>query len=208
MRSRSDPLLPVLASCVALVVLGAAGAIFYPRIARLLDPPRPAILGHPPDPSASVPIWVGRGADGVALILEVMDNAETAPELDRALKAGRHHYLVLRIYNFAGPPKFIFELPASGLSSPEGGAPALPVATLLRKDVPRGLRPILAGLGAVRGLEVVKGRMGQLLLAVVGDPSRRTAFVSGKLRLDRKELAAGDLASWRAMPDWKRFKDF
>jgi hypothetical protein len=83
-----------------------------------------------------------------------------------------------------------------------------PAAFVLRPDAGEALLTVLRGLGAVARLEVAKGRSGQALLVTEGDPRRRTAFVSGDLRFERRELQRRVLASWQNRPDWEEFNDF
>jgi hypothetical protein len=198
MRERSDPLVPLLGLAVALVVVGAFGAVFYPRLVRWLGPHRASVVGQPPSPTATVPVWISRTEDGVALVIEADWDPGTAPALDRALEGGPHRYLRLSVYNFAH----------EGFASPEGGDPARPAAFLLRPDAAEHLRAVLRGLGAVRHLEVAKGCSGHALLVTAADPRRRTAFVSGKLRFERRELQRRVLAAWQNKPDWEEFNDF
>ncbi|MHC4547442.1 MAG: hypothetical protein ACYTEZ_01585 [Planctomycetota bacterium] len=207
MRQRSDPLVPLLAAAVAVVVVGAIGLIFYPRLSRWLGPDRAFVVGAPPSPTATVPVWICRTEDGVALMLEAGSDAGTAETLDRALEDGPYRYLRLSVYNFGRPHAFALELPQAGFTSPEGGAPALPAAARLRADVADHLRAVLRGLGAVARLDVAQGRTGHALLVTKQDPERRTAFVSGALRFERKEVQRRVLASWQRRPDWEKFKN-
>ena len=208
MRERSDPLVPLLGLAVALVVLGAFGVVFYPRVVRWLGPHQESVVGEPPSPTATVPVWISRTADGVALVIEADWDPGTARALDRALEGGPYRYLRLSVYNFAHEGPFLLELPQQGFASPEGGEPARPAASLLRPDAAEHLRAVLRGLGAVARLEVKKGCRGHALLVTPADPRRRTAFVSGKLRFERRELARRVLASWQKKPDWEEFNDF
>ena len=208
MRERSDPLVPLLALAVALVVVGAFGVVFYPRIVRWLGPHEASVVGQPPSPTATVPVWISRTEDGVALVLEADSDVGTARTLDRALEGGPYRYLRLSVYNFAREGVFSMELPREGFASPEGGEPARPAVLALRPDAADHLQAVLRGLGAVARLEVAKGCSGHALLVIAADPRRRTAFVSGELRFERRELQRQVLASWQRKPDWEEFNDF
>jgi hypothetical protein len=208
MRERSDPLVPLLGLAVTIVVVGAFGVVFYPRIARWLGPHEESVVGEPPSPTATVPVWISRTSDGVALVLEADWDGGTARALDRALEGGPYRYLRLSVYNFAREAGYLLELPRAGFVSPEGGEPVRPAAFVLRADAGEHLRAVLRGLGAVARLEVAKGRSGHALLVTQEDPRRRTAFVSGDLRFERRELQRRVLASWQNRPDWEEFNDF
>jgi len=208
MRERTDPLVPLLGLAVALVVVGAFGVVFYPRFVRWLGPHEASVVGEPPSPTATVPVWISRTQDGVALVLEADSDVGTARALDLALEGGPYSYLRLSVYNFAREAEFLLELPRAGFASPEGGEPARPAAFVLRPDASEHLQTVLRGLGAVARLEVAKGRSGHALLVTEGDPRRRTAFVSGELRFERRELQRRVLASWQKRPDWEEFNDF
>jgi len=209
MRERTDPLVPLLGVAVFAVVLGAIGLVFYPRIAEWVDRDErvDAVLVSP---DARVPVWVCRGVEGVALLMEPLTERELGEGLaDALVPGGPRAFLRLAVYNFAAKEPYVLELPAAGFASPEGGAPAVPVAGLVRPDVEPRLRPILSGLGAVTRLAVAEGRRGQALLAVPDDPQRRTAFVSGELRFERKEVTRWNLARWQRQPSLSEFlKDF
>ena len=208
MRERSDPLVPLLGLAVALVVVGAFGVVFYPRVMRWLGPREASVVGRPLSPTATVPVWISRTEDGVALVLEADSDAGTARALDGALDGGPYRYLRLTVYNFAHEGSFVLELPRKGFASPEGGEPARPAAFVVRPDAAEHLRAVLRGLGAVARLEVAKGFRGHALLVTAADPGRRTAFVSGELRFERRELRRRVLASWQKKPDWEEFNDF
>jgi len=208
MRERGDPLVPVLGVVVAIVVIGTVGFVFVPRVSAWMGATQPSVVGRAPSPSAPVPVWVSRAGDGVALMIEPGRDAGTAAVLDHGLRDGPWHYLLLTVYNFGGEEDFALDLPAKGLLSPEGGGNALPAAGLLRADAPDYLRAVLRGMGAVDRLVVAKGHTGQALLVVSGDPQRRSAFVAGPLRFERRELTRQSLAAWQQQPDWEAFKDF
>ena len=209
MRERSDPLVPVLGSAVAVVGLGAAAFIFYPKIARLLEYRRASVIGKPPSPTARIPVWVGHTPDGVALMLEVRRDEGRDRILDEALEGGPYRYLTLTVYNFGRDETFRLRLPGGGLGSAEGGPRARAAAFLLKENVPAHLKAVLRGYGSAEGLEVARGRQGKLLLVIEGDPARRTSFfVNEAIGLERKELERRVLASWQQKPDWEEFKNF
>jgi hypothetical protein len=205
MRTRSDPLVPLLATAVSLVLAGAVGLVLYPRFARWLGPGEGAVHATAPSPGDPVPVWICRRVPGVALLLR--GGVEEAV-LAEALEGGPYQLLTLHVYNFNREEPFELVLPQGGFASPEGGEPAWPVARLVRADAPARLRPVLLGLGAVDSLRVPRGHRAQALLAVRDEPARRTAFVSGELMFERKELERQELARWQQRPDLKRFEDF
>ncbi|MDH3591494.1 MAG: hypothetical protein OER88_06430 [Planctomycetota bacterium] len=205
MSDRSDPLVPILGSAVSIVVVASIVFVFYPRLARFWDDEDRPVVTAPIDGAASVPVWIAR-ADGVVLVLTPCGDTRDTKVLGRALQGGPYHYLTLGIYHFDGKDSYRLEVPVGGLSSPEGGAAAVPAAALVRPDAPAALRPILAGLGAVTGLDVGPGHRGKILLAVASDPSRRTAFVSGDLRLERREVTRQTLAGWQRRPTLKEIE--
>lgn len=204
MRERKDPLLPLLGAAVSLILVASA-IHFYPYFARRLASPRPPVTGAVASPDDAVPVWVCRSVDGVALLLRV--EAEDKGLAD-ALKGGPYGFLTLHVYNFAREAPFELNLPEAGFASPEGGDALVPAARLVRPDAPPRLRPVLLGLGAVDSLRVEKGHGAQALLVVRGDPSRRTAFVSGDLTFERRELERRVLARFEQRPDAKQFEDF
>lgn len=208
MRERPDPLVPILGSAVALVVAAAITLHFYPRISRWIEVRSRESVDPPPPPDDRVPVWVCRPEEGVALLLETGPEVAAASALDQALRAGPRHLLRLTVYNFAREEPYALALPPEGYDSPEGGPPALPAVALAAADPPPRLRVALEGLGFVDRVEVPKGRTGKLLLVVAEDPSLRTAFVSGALRFERRQLERRLLAAWQAKPDWKGFQDF
>jgi hypothetical protein len=205
MRARTDPLVPLLATAVSLVLIGAVGLVLYPRFARWLGPEEGAVHGTMPGPDDPVPVWICRGVEGVALLLR--GGVEEAV-LAEALEGGPYQLLTLHVYNFSREEPFELVLPREGFASPEGGEPARPAFGLVRPDAPARLKPVLLGLGAVEALRVPKGHRAQALLAVRDDAARRTAFVSGVLTFERKELARQELARWEQRPDLKGFEDF
>lgn len=202
--ARRDPLLPVLATSVSFVLV-AAIFHFYPRVSRWLGSDVPAVVGESQSPDEAVPVWVCRGVEGVGLLLRGTRDEEG---LDEAFEGGPYRLLTLHVWNFAREEPFALDVPEGGFVSPEGGDPALPAARLLKEEAPARLRPLLLGLGAVRSLRVPKGHAGKALLAVRGDPGRRTAFVSGGLTFERKELERRILAQFEQRPDRKQFEDF
>jgi hypothetical protein len=203
-RGRKDPMLPLLAAAVSIVLLGAIFH-FYPRFKRWLGSDVASVHGHVQAPDEEVPIWVCRGVDGVGLLLRATRDDEGLAD---AFDGGPYGFLTLHVWNFAREEPFEFALPAKGLLSPEGGEPALPAAALVRKDLPDRLRPVLLGVGAVESLRVPKGHSGKALLAVRGDPAARTAFVAGALSFERKKLERRALAKFEQRPDPKQFEDF
>lgn len=203
-RERRDPLLPALAMAVSLVLV-AAIFHFYPRVSRWLGPDVPAVAGEPLNPDDAVPVWVCRGVEGVGLLLR---GSRDDDGLGDAFVGGPHRLLTLHVWNFAREAPFELNLPEGGFVSPEGGDPAVPAARLVKEDAPARLRPVLLALGAVTSLRVPKGHSGKALLAVRGDPGERTAFVSGTLTFERRELERRTLAQFEQRPDPKQFKDF
>lgn len=206
MRERSDPLIPILGSAVALVVIGAIGLVFYPRISRWFGPERSSVTAHGESPNTRVPVWVCRSVEGVALIVQGGYNGEAAKVLNRALEGGPYHYVRLSVYNFGQDKPFTLEL--GEFVSPSGGAAAVPAIRYLRADLEEHRRTVLRGLGAVAKLEVAKGRRGQALLVITDDPGKRSSFVSGNLIFERREVERLRLATWRARPTLKQFMDF
>ncbi|MHC4959777.1 MAG: hypothetical protein ACYTGN_15550 [Planctomycetota bacterium] len=201
---RTDPMVPILASAVGLVVVGAIGLVFYPRVARMLGPDRAQIRGVRPSPASTIPVWVCRSVEGVALLLEGLGATQ---EIDAAVEDGPYHYLRLSVVNFGGDEPYV--VPLSGaLTSPGGGPSAVAVARILKGDVPGHLQPVLRGLGAVEGLEVAKGHRGQALFGLKNDPASRSAFALGSLMFERRELERQTIAAWRRDPDLKKFMDF
>ncbi len=203
-RARTDPLLPLLASAVSLILV-AAVFHFYPRVSRWLGPDVPSVVGEALSPGDAVPVWVCRGVDGVGLLLR---GTRDDDGLGDAFEGGPYRFLTLHVWNFARDEPFVLNLPEGGFVSPEGLDPALPAARLVKGDVPPRLRPLLLGLGAVTSLRVPKGHAGQALLAVRGDPAKRTGFVSGALTFERRELERRTLAQFERRPDRKQFEDF
>jgi hypothetical protein len=204
MPERKDPMLPLLASAVSLVLV-ASVFHFYPRISRWLGPEVDAVANAHEEADAAVPVWVCRGVDGVGLLLAGDGQHEG---LGDAFEGGPYRLLTLHVWNFARDEPFELALPETGFVSPEGGEPALPAAALVKADVPATLKPILLASGAVPSVRVPKGHAGKALLAVKGDPARRTAFVSGGLMFERKELARQALARFELRPDRKKFEEF
>ena len=204
MRERKDPLLPLLATAVSLVLVGAVFH-FYPRFARWLGSNEAAVAGQVQSPGDAVPVWVCRGVEGVGLILR---GGREDDGLGAAFEGGPYRFLTLHVYNFARAEAFELNLPEGGFVSPEGGDPAFPAARFVKEDAPARLRPVLLGLGAVTSLRVPMGHSGKALLAIRGDPAPRTAFVSGALTFERRELERRALAQFEQRPDKKQFEDF
>ena len=208
MTKRTDPLVPILASSVAFVVVGAIVLVFYPRVRDLIGPDKDSVVGVRASAQVGIPIWLCQSEEGVALMIEPCLDAEAARVLGGALEGGPYHFLRLGIYNFDRETPFLFRIPEAGLSSPAGGRPACATANLLRSDVPAHLRTVLDGLGAVQSIEVGKGSSAQALLALAEEPGNRTAFVSGRLRFERRLIQRLTLESWRTHPAYQDFKDF
>ena len=206
MRERSDPLIPILGSAVALVVIGAIGLVFYPRISRWFGPGQSSVTGQAESPNTRVPVWVCRSVEGVALIVEGGYTGAAAKILNGALEGGPYHYVRLSVYNFGQDETFSLEL--DRFVSPSGGAAAVPAIRHLRADLEEHRQTVLRGLGAVAKLEVAKGRRGQALLVIKDDPGKRSSFVSGNLIFERREVERLRLATWRARPTLKQFMDF
>ncbi|HEX5138637.1 MAG TPA: hypothetical protein VFY93_16820 [Planctomycetota bacterium] len=204
MAERKDPMLPLLATAVSLVLI-ASVFHFYPRVSRWLGPSVDAVVGDHEAGDVAVPVWVCRGVDGVGLILSADGHTQG---LDDAFVGGPYHLLTLHVYNFAREAPFDLTLPEKGFLSPEGGEPALPAARFVPADAPAALRPVLLALGAVPALHVERGRAGKALLAVRSDPAGRTAFVAGPLIFERRELERTTLARFEQRPDRKQFEEF
>jgi hypothetical protein len=204
MPERKDPMLPLLATAVSLVLV-ASVFHFYPRISQWLGPSVDAVSSEQEAGDVAVPVWVCRGVEGVGLLLSGDGHHEG---LGDAFPGGPYSLLTLHVYNFARDEPFDLTLPEKGFLSPEGGEPALPAISLVSADAPAALRPVLLALGAVPSLRVPKGHAGKALLAVRGDPLRRTAFVSGPLTFERRELERKTLARFEQRPDRKQFEEF
>ena len=208
MTKRTDPLVPILASSVAFVVVGAIVLVFYPRVRDLIGPEKDSVVGVRASEQVGIPVWLCQSEEGVAMMIEPCLDEDAARVLGAALEGGPYHFLRLGIYNFDRETPFVFRIPEAGLSSPEGGSPACATAALLRSEVPAYLRTVLDGLGAVQSIEVGKGSSAQALLAVKESPGKRTAFVSGHLRFERRLIQRLRLESWRVHPAYQDFKDF
>jgi hypothetical protein len=204
MPERKDPMLPLLATAVSLVLV-ASVFHFYPRISQWVGPGVDSVSGEHEAGEVAVPVWVCRSVEGVGLLLSGDGSQEG---LGDALVGGPYRLLTLHVYNFAREEPFELTLPEKGFLSPEGGEPALPAASLVRGDAPATLRPLLLAAGAVPSLRVPKGHAGKALLAVLGDPARRTAFLSGPLTFERRELERRTLARFEQRPDPKQFQEF
>lgn len=200
--------MPLLGSAVTLLVIGAILFVFYPAFEQWRARDSIAVVGHPPAPGETVPVWVCREVEGVALILEAGPEPSTMEALAGALEGGPYQFLRLSVLNFAQEAPYTLALPDAGLASPEGGPTALPAHALVKEAASPRQRLILRGLGALERIEVAKGKSGHLLLVVGGELSGRTAFVSGNLSFTRRVIERGTLAAWRASPDLRQFKDF
>lgn len=204
MSQRSDPLVPILGSAVALVVIGAVGLVIYPRVSRWFGPERASVAGVRPDPSARVPVWVCRSQKGVALLLEPEFGDRS---LDQSVTGGPYSYLRLSVYNFGQDEPFVLDL-GTAMEAPDGKPGLFAVATRLKPDLPAYRRTVLRGLGAVARLEVGKGHQGQALMLTAPNPSGRGSFALGPLMFERRELARQALAEWQRKPDLREFMDF
>jgi hypothetical protein len=210
MHKRSDPLIPILGSAVSLVVLGAILLVFYPRVSSWFDQDEAAVIQPLVELDESVPLWTCAARKGVAMLIEPMVIAGdgTDPVLDSMLEGGPYRYLKLSVYNFGTADSFRLDVPGKGFDSPEGGPRLLPAAARVRPDLDAVSRAVLAGLGSKATLDVPPGRHGQMLLIAGADVSARTAFVSGALPFERKEVTRYALAAWREHPEFKTFQDF
>jgi len=218
-RHRSDPLIPILASAVTLVCLGAVLLVFHPRLRAILDEGRDGVVRSVAPSDGKVPLWICRSEDGVALLLEPIDlsaamtDARSAGMSDRALDtmlaSGEHQYLRLSVYNFGRDEDYTLALPTSGFDSPEGGARLVPCASLFPKSITPVSQKLMVGLGAVSSLTVPRGQHARALLAASGkNLSNRTAFQSGSLSFERREVARIVLAAWHQEPALRAFLDF
>jgi hypothetical protein len=209
-HKRSDPLIPILGSAVSLVVLGAILLVFYPRVSAWFEQDEGAITLSRPAPEEPVPLWTCSPRPGVALLIEMLDLAgeATDPALDSMLTGGPYHYLRLSVFHFEGEAPYRLTAPGTGFDSPEGGVRVLPAATRMRPDLDAAARTVLAGLGAVPGLDVEPGRQGQILLVAAEDVAARTAFVSGPLKFERRAVTRYALAAWHEEPELQSFLDF
>jgi len=208
MRERSDPLVPILGSAVFVVVVGAIGLVFYPRISRWFGPTESSVTGRGQEPEDAVPIWVCRGVEGVAMVLEERFDDREARALDRGLIGRDHHYLRLTVCNFAREAPFPLTIDKGGLVSPEGGPAVYAAHELVREDAPRHVRFLLRAMGAVESITVPKGARGQILLVTPESTADRGSFALGPLLFERREVVRHTLASWQRAPSWKEFMDF
>jgi hypothetical protein len=199
---------PVLGSAVAVVVIGAIGLVFYPRISRWFGPDRESVSAVAASPTAKVPVWVCRSVEGVALLLDCGPQENARERLDGALTREGLFLIRLEVFNFAREAPFVLTLKGAGLASPEGGPRARPASSALRAGLSDPERAILRGMGAVDSLEVAKGHRGQALLVLATDPALRTSFATGELIFERREVERRTLAAWRQEPDLKEFQDF
>jgi len=205
-KRRNDPLVPILGSLVSIAVV-ASLAFLVPGVTRWFRSSAPAVEGKLLSPTKPVEVWLGRDDDGIALVLEPLADAAAARRLDRAMRDGPYHYLSLTVFNFTRDEPYELDL-ARGLASPDGGVRLFAAAGRRRENAPAHLNAVLDGLGGQDARVVVrKGERGQVLLVMKEPPARRTAFVSGGLRLERREVARRTLAVWRRRPDWERFED-
>lgn len=210
MQQRSDPLVPILGSAVALVVLGAVLVVFAPRVSEWLEERVDTVVSPLPDATQPIPLWTCDAEPGVAMLIEplTLTGDGTDRELDKMLSGGPYRYYRLRVYNFEGKAAVQLDLESSGFDSPEGGARLLPASAKMLASVDARSRTILLGLGATTTLAIPPGESGQMLLVAAADVSARTSFTRGTLNFQRKEKARRDLAAWHAQPSLKQFGDF
>jgi len=202
MEKRGDPLVPLLASAVAAVVVGAVLFVFFPRLERWLQRRSgDALLAPVPARDTPVGVWVSSSADGAALLLEYFSDPASEAEVHGALRGGAPHLLLLTACNVSGPEPLVVDLTSSGVAGPGGATVAVAAANLLRHDVAPALLPVLKALGAVARLEVPRGRSGQMLLAAYEDPRPLPELSAGALRFERREVTRVALATWRSRPD-------
>ncbi|MEE8106421.1 MAG: hypothetical protein V3T86_12870 [Planctomycetota bacterium] len=207
MQERSDPLFPLLATMVSVVVLSVVVLVFLPRILR---PGDGEALDPPPGPSATVPVWACRTVAGAALLLQAHVPAQTG--FADAFLDGPYQFVLLTVHNFDGPDPVTIDF-SKGLVSPEGGATLQPVGELLKKPVEPRWKTLLGALGTGSEIVVTRGRSGQMLLALAGDPesdsvAKRTVFQTGGLKFERREISRSRLAAWLDRPDWSEFEGF
>ena len=88
MAKRTDPLIPILASSVAFVVVGAIVLVFYPRVRDLIGPEQDSVVGTRASEQVGVPVWICRSEEGVALLIEPWLDAESSKVLGGALRGG------------------------------------------------------------------------------------------------------------------------
>ena len=207
MQERSDPLFPLLATMVSVVVLSVVVLVFLPRILRPGDGDP---LDQPPGPSATVPVWACRTVTGAALLLQAHVPAQT--EFTAAFKDGTYQFVLLTVHNFKGPDPLTVDL-SNGLSSPEGGQPLYTADQYLKLPIAPRWKALFGALGTGSKLVVQKGRSGQLLLALAADAAtdaieKRTEFTTGDLKFEKREISRSRLAAWLDRPDWSEFEGF
>lgn len=205
---RGDPVVPLLASAVAAIVLGSIVFVFYPHVADWIASQKAGVSGRRDAAETEVPVWVCRNLEGVALFLEPYPDGSAERVLNEAMPQGPRNYLLLQVFNFAGPEKVSFDFTKEPLRAVDGVVLPQPAADLLRESVPPALIPVLRGLGAVHAIDVARGRSGQALFVVFGDASRHAAYALGDLQFDLRRVALGKLAGFRRSPDLKGFREF
>ena len=115
MPKRTDPLVPILASSVAFVVVGAIVLVFYPRVRDLIGPEQDSVVGTRASEQVGVPVWICNSEEGVALLIEPWLDDESAAMLSDSLRGGPYHFLRLGIYNFAAESPYVFRIPEAFL---------------------------------------------------------------------------------------------
>ncbi len=201
MEKRGDPLVPLLGSAVAAVVVGAILFVFYPRLERWIERREGAAIADVlPARDAPVGVWVCRTVEGAALLLEYFSDPASEQEVHAALRAGAPHLLLMTVCNVSGPDPLTIDLVDAGLKLGSGATAAIPAANLLRRDIEPSLLPVLGALGAVARLDVPRGRSGQILFAAFADPSKEPHLLAGTLRFERTEVTRVALAAWRSRP--------
>lgn len=196
-----------MATMVSVVVLAVVVLVFLPRILR---PGDGDALDPPPGPTATVPVWACRSIAGAALLLQPHVPAQAG--FAEAFRDGPYQFVLLTVHNFDGPDPVTIDF-SSGLVSPEGGATLQPVGRLLKTPVPARWKTLFGALGTGSKIVVTRGRSGQMLLAVAGDPesdpvAKRRAFQTGALKFERREISRSRLAAWLDRPDWSGFEEF
>ena len=196
---------------MTLVCLGAVLLVFLPRVRAIVAADRGAVTRTLPPAEGKIPTWICRSQEGVALLVEPIElsGVTTDKALDSIFKGGKHRYLRLSVYNFGRDDDFTLKLPADGFDSPEGGARLVPCASLIPDDISAAHRVTVLGLGAVSMLRVAPGHHARALLAAADeDLSQRTAFVTGGLTFERREVPRIVLAKWHQAPALRAFEDF
>lgn len=207
-ENRGDPFVPILASAVAAVVLGSIVFVFYPRVADWIASQGEGVRGGHVSRETKIPVWICRSEEGVALMLESYPELSSQGALRGPSGSTPREFLLLSVYNFAGPEVFSIDFERQPFRAVDGLVPAEPASDLLVESAPANLKAVLRGLGALPRLDVPRGRTGQALFVLYGSASRHASYAVANLQFDRKQVAAGRLAGWRRKPDWKGFQEF